>query len=642
MHLSPMLISFMALLRPARFKDYVPASNKDRELRELRLKTEFYEDILNGLPNDLVVFDTEHRYLYLNAIAVRNSKTRRYMVGKTDYEYCMLKGMDGDLAMGRRLQFRQVVMNGSDKTWEEEKEKDGFIEVIRRTMRPVYDNLGQLKYVLGFATDVSSLRQTERRLREKLQELEQIMDNSFTAIAIADSNFKIMEWNKTAEKTFGYTQGDMIGTCPGENLLMHHNTAGADNFCLQFVLENNLLNKRFEADLKHKNGELLDVEVLINPFMIGERTYHAVFLHDITEKNRAQNAVQALATFPEENPNIVFRVSATDFSVIYANPATYKIFKSNEGIAGFLNTELRPSLHQTITSNTTVRKEAAYNNAHYTFAIWPNLADGYINLYATDITMLKKAKQQLVIMNEGLQEEVDKRTKELRESNKNLEHFAYSISHDLRAPIRHVLGYASLLIEEEGAKLTPESMEYLNRIRNSAHKMEKQISGLLQFSRYGTKKLEVEMVALKPRFDSAVEVFNDYYKPKELIYTNSADIQVSADPALLDTIIENLISNAIKYALPKGTVKISISANVTEHETVICICDNGVGFDMHYYHKIFGIFQRLHNDHEFEGMGIGLAHVQRIVERHGGRIWAESKLKEGSCFYLAFPTISAC
>lgn len=640
MTLETMFLSFITLLRPARVNEYRPLSSTERELRELRLKNEFYEAILNGLHNDLVVFDTEHRYLFLNKVAVRNDKTRRFMLGKTDYDYCTLKGMDTDLALSRHQQFRNVVVSGRPQTWEEEKNTGDQPEVISRTMRPIYDKLGQLKYVLGFGTDISSLRQTEKRLREKVQELEQIMDHSFTAIAITDSTFKVMEWNKTAEQTFGYTAADMIGTCPGENLMLHHNAAGAENFCIQYIVANNLLNKHFVVDLRHKTGALLDVEILINPFMIGERTYHAVFLHDVTEKNKAQKAVQALATFPEEDPNIVFRINAADFNVIYANPATYKLFKNKESIVQFVNTALQVPLHQTIADNTPVRREARYNNTFYTFAIWPNLTDGYINLYATEITAIKNAEKQLQHMNEALKDEVDRRTQELRESNRNLEHFAYSISHDLRAPLRHVLGYTSLLKEDEEEKLSDSSLEYLNRIQQSARKMEKQISGLLQFSRFGTQKLQMQQVALKPLFDPAVEVFANYYKPQELIYENTVNLTVTADPALLDTVIENLVSNAIKYAMPKGTVKITISAEITDKESIICICDNGVGFDMQYCDKIFGIFERLHCQQEFEGMGLGLAHVQRIAERHGGRIWAQSKPGEGSCFYVALPHLA--
>lgn len=627
----------MALFRSLFNEKYPALSAEEKELFDLRLKVEFYEDILNGLPNDLVVFDTEHRYLFLNKIAVNNDSTRQFMLGKTDYDYCTFKGINNNLALHRHQQFKEVVESAEPKTWEEKKDLNGGQEVISRTLRPVYDRFGQLKYVLGFGTDISSLRETENRLRDKIQELEQIMDNSFTAIAIADNQFKVLEWNKTAREIFGYTSTEMIGTCPGENLMLHKNPSGIENFCSKLVQDHDLLGKRFESDMRHKNGHLLDVEILINPFQIGENNYHAVFLHDVTEKKQAQKTVSALATFPEEDPNVVFRVNASDFNLVYANPATYLLFEDRDAIINFINTSLKEVLTQTLQTNTHERIEVNYNKAVYTIAVWPNLQDGYINLYATDITIVKNAEQQLQRMNLSLKEEVENRTKELRESNKNLEHFAYSISHDLRAPLRHVVGYASLLVEDEGHKLTNDSLEYIHRIQNSGRKMEKQIDGLLQFSRYGTQKLKKQVITLKPLFDSAIEVFSSYYKPEELVYTNKAEVAVLADPVLLNLVIENLVSNAIKYAMPKKSVHLTITAQQIDRETVVCICDNGVGFNMRYYDQIFGIFNRLHTEQEFEGMGLGLANVQRILGRHGGRIWAESKPGEGSCFYFSLP-----
>lgn len=250
-----------------------------------------------------------------------------------------------------------------------------------------------------------------------------------------------------------------------------------------------------------------------------------------------------------------------------------------------------------------------------------------------DITELKRAEQEIKRLNEGLQA----RAAELETANKELESFSSSVSHDLREPLRTIDGFSRILSKEYAGKLDDEGQRLLDTIRKGTEKMGQLISDLLAFSRLGRQHLkssEVDMSELtKAIFD-------------ELKLTNTGrklDIKIDilplalGDRAMLVQVLSNLLSNAIKFTRTKDTATIEVGGSPGKTENVYHVKDNGVGFDMQYAGKLFNIFQRLHTQEEFEGTGVGLAIVQRIVHRHGGRVWVESKLNEGATFYFTLP-----
>jgi light-regulated signal transduction histidine kinase (bacteriophytochrome) len=240
-----------------------------------------------------------------------------------------------------------------------------------------------------------------------------------------------------------------------------------------------------------------------------------------------------------------------------------------------------------------------------------------------------------------LERRVAARTAELQALNRELEAFSYSVSHDLRAPVRHIDGFADLLKRHSLASLDEKGQRYLAQISESAHSMGQLIDDLLVFSRMG----RVEMRAVRVNLDALVRVVREAHATemagRSIEWRIPTLPDVEGDPAMLRVVFTNLIANAIKYTSTRAAAHIEIGAEPNGDEVTVFVRDDGVGFDMAYVHKLFGVFQRLHSADEFEGTGIGLANVRRIVERHGGKVRAEGQLDRGATFYVTLPSAAA-
>ena len=249
-----------------------------------------------------------------------------------------------------------------------------------------------------------------------------------------------------------------------------------------------------------------------------------------------------------------------------------------------------------------------------------------------DITRQKKADLEINKLNITLERNIA----QLQLTNKELESFSYSISHDLRAPLRSINGYAQMIQEDHANQFSDEAKRMLGVISKNAKKMGVLIDDLLEFSRMGRK----ELTRLPIDFNKLVEPIVAELKqtaPARTVITVHPLHNTQGDPALLSQVFINLVSNAVKYSAKKETPVIEIGSEEKEDEFVYYVKDNGAGFDMQYAHKLFGVFQRLHSNEEFEGTGVGLAIVQRIMVKHGGKVWAEGRVGESAVFFLSLP-----
>jgi PAS domain S-box-containing protein len=258
---------------------------------------------------------------------------------------------------------------------------------------------------------------------------------------------------------------------------------------------------------------------------------------------------------------------------------------------------------------------------------------GYVGM-ALDLSARREAEQAVARLNASLRAKAEA----LTEANAELESFSYSVSHDLRAPLRHIDGYARILEEEAGDRLTSELQHYLGRIAHSARRMGSLIDDLLAFSRLARSALQRQPVEMA---ELAREALRELPGPGAAVEIGSLP-QVPGDPALLRQVWCNLLSNAIKYSTPRGAdARVRVDGRVEDGQAVFEVTDNGVGFDMRYRDRLFGVFQRLHPQDEFEGTGIGLAIVQRIVRRHGGRVDASATPGQGATFRFELPLAEA-
>jgi signal transduction histidine kinase len=251
---------------------------------------------------------------------------------------------------------------------------------------------------------------------------------------------------------------------------------------------------------------------------------------------------------------------------------------------------------------------------------------------------LKHATNEIVQLNQGLEQKVKDRTAELRAINQELEAFTYSISHDLRAPLRHIDGFAQLLHENQYERLDEKGRRHLKVVSSSAKKMGALIDELLVFSRMARQELLNSEINLNDTVQEAMAAVINPNEDRQIQWEVSELPVVRGDAAMMRQVWVNLLSNAVKYTSKRERASIEVNYRVEKGEFIFYVRDNGAGFDMKYADKLFGVFQRLHTDKEFEGTGIGLANVRQIVTRHGGRTWAESKVDEGSTFYFSWPS----
>jgi K+-sensing histidine kinase KdpD len=237
-----------------------------------------------------------------------------------------------------------------------------------------------------------------------------------------------------------------------------------------------------------------------------------------------------------------------------------------------------------------------------------------------------------------LNQDLDARRRELEASNKELEAFAYSVSHDLRAPLRHMVGYAELLQKHESSRVDATGRDYMLAILDSAKRMGHLIDDLLAFSRIGRAETRNTAVNLGQLVQEALHDLRQDTDGRNIVWRIGTLPVVHGDRAMLRLALVNLLSNAVKFTRTRAPAEIEIGCTESkDNEVVVFIRDNGVGFNMKYVHKLFGVFQRLHRQEAFEGTGIGLATVHRIITRHGGRVWAEGLKDQGAVFYFSAP-----
>ncbi|MDR7415059.1 MAG: PAS domain S-box protein [Armatimonadota bacterium] len=407
-----------------------------------------------------------------------------------------------------------------------------------------------------------------------------------------------------------------------------------------------------------KDGRILHVEVTSHTLPYGGRPAVLVVAHDVTERYRTEQALQEseglFRSLVEQSLVGVYLIQDGVFR--YVNPALADIF-------GYPREELierrgpkdlvHPEDWPLVDANLRRRLEGEVQALRYGFRGMRK--DGqviHVEVYGArtvyqgrpavigtlvDVTEQKEAEEALRALTRELEERVRLRTAELEAANRELEAFSYSVAHDLRSPLRSIDGFSQALLEDYADRLDEAGQDYLRRVRAASQRMAELIDDLLQLSRVTRAPLEAQEVDLSALVQAIVEELRQREPDRAVEVHITPGIRARADPRLMRVALENLLHNAWKFTRPRPHARIAFGAAPTPHGLACFIQDNGVGFEMRYADKLFAPFQRLHKPSEFPGSGIGLATVQRIVARHGGRVWAEAEADRGATFYFILP-----
>jgi PAS domain S-box-containing protein len=542
---------------------------------------------------------------------------------------------------------------------------------------PVRDSSGNIFRIVHVVEDITVRKKAEENIRR----LASIVEQSEDAIFSTDIRGRVLSWNRAAERIYGYAADEIIGRsvttlAPPESL--------SDSAS---IIERISQGRRMEGEERiriRKDGTRFFALLTISPMRDdqGAIVGASAIVRDITEKKRVEQEVQRtraeLNTVVDSMGEGLYQLD-TDGRLVFMNAACERMlgYKMDE----LLGRKMHDVMHSRLPDGTLrnsedcsllgvlrhgepvhsdedwfIRKDGTFVPVEYTSS--PLIVDGKLAgavLSFRDITERRRAEEgqrrlhelerrarreleaknvEIEKLNAELETRVRHRTAELEVANRELEAFSYSVSHDLRAPLRSLDGFSHILLDEYRDKLDGEGRDFLQRLRAASQHMGQLIDALLQLSRVSRSDMTREPVDLSTIASQIASDLQRSSPERNSTFKITPGLQVTGDPRLMHAALQNLLGNAWKFTAKRAETEIEFGAMQQDGMRVFYVRDNGAGFDMNYSNKLFGAFQRLHTAREFEGSGIGLATVQRIVHRHGGKVWAEGRPNEGATFFF--------
>jgi PAS domain S-box-containing protein len=626
-------------------------NNPERADGKLFEGGEQFRHIFDNMLEGIQVHDFDWKYLYVNKALLKYSQySEDELIGHTVMEkYPGIEQTDLFKAMERCMNERISQNLETDFVF-----PDGSIVIFQLSIQPFPEGIFILSIDITerkkadekvkrlnesleqkVRERTAELEATIGQLKESQQKFEKVFRASSAGISItrlADATY--LDVNEGFIQMMGFSRDEVIGRTSADLGMIVSMTQQEE--VLEQVRKQGYAN--FEMTVRRKSGRIMEVLVSIETIYLSGEKYAINIISDITERKKVEDQLKKyndlFTGLFEYNPAAFALSNLTDDKIVNVNESFLNMFGffSKDEAIGRTSTEL--NLITDPKQRDEIVKQMKAGNREVTLEGEVRTRQGNLKWVQVsmirvemekhpglltvllDITSRKKAEDQVVAI------------------NKELEAFTYSVSHDLRAPLRAVNGYAKMLLEDFGEKLEVEAKNNIEAICYNAVKMGNLIDDLLAFAKLGRKEPEKKMIDMNELVEGTLSELKKTGTHRAVIKTGKLH-KIKADYGLLHQVVYNLLSNAIKYSSKKENPIVEIDSSETVDEIIFSIKDNGVGFDMKYYNKLFGVFQRLHSPRDFDGTGVGLAIVYRIIAKHGGKVWAEAEPDKGATFYFS-------
>lgn len=677
-----MIMVILYIIRIKQRKDSIEHNIK----REYWAVKERYQNLLNLSSDGVLLMDSNEKIFEVNPAMTELSGYSQKDFADLGLEDLFLKDESSSLETLR------IAMD-SDETF------FGKISILNRdnSRIPTEVNgtvleVNRKKYYLLTIKDISGIIKVQDELRLSELKTQKIFESNMMGILLWNADGTILDCNSKFLDIIGYSRDDLEAGIFWKNITPVEYQQADEEILKETFLTG--VCDPYEKEFIHKNGAR--VRVLMGASIIDEaKKYGFAFAIDLTETKgiELELAEKQLEVKQIYNMATPICLISTDHRILQVNDSFSEIFGMDRDkvvsltcgeiwdedicrqkievqkriIDGdvIVTYEIKRKLDNGGTTTYSVASKPFYNLSgeligivenYFDITVWKHTENelreyqGNLSTIVSDRTSeleskqdsLQESQQALTFLLEDVndsRQELYALNNKLEQANDDLESFAYSVSHDLRAPLRHISGFSQLLMNNFTEVLDEKAVHYLKTIVKSTGMMGTLIDDLLVFSRMGRTRMQKLNIKLNSLIGDIIDDMNPDYDADKLEWDVKELVDIYGDPTLIRQVFINLIANSIKFSKHRELAKIQIGCRVEEDHTLYFVKDNGVGFDMRYVDKLFGVFQRLHRQEDFEGTGIGLANVKRIVTRHGGKVWAEGVPEEGATFYFTMPKI---